>query len=152
MENEIVLEVKTRDITTHTVQNTARVFEEKQGQVQVTGECKDKNALLVEERNGNAQLIGQEQGTLTIMGTVPNVQDFITAHNLDPHAHKKLWYIHEQGVAANVWEVQHNLDRLPSVTVVDTADNVVMGYVTYIDSNNIRITFNAPFKGKAYIN
>ena len=152
MENEIVLEVKTRDITVNTVQNTARAFEERNGQVQVTGECPDRNTLLIEERNGNAQLREQEQGALTIMSTTPDVQDFINAHNLDPHAHKKLWYIHEQGIAADVWQVEHNLDRLPSVTVVDTANNVVMGYVTYIDSNNIRITFNAPFKGKAYIN
>lgn len=151
MENEIVLEVKTRNITVNSIQGSARVFEEKQGQVKTLCE-KPNAALLTEEKDGDAHLIGQEQGTLTIMSSIPDVGNFIEAHNLDPHAHPNLWYIHEQGVAANVWEIQHNLNRLPSVTVVDTADNVVMGYVTYIDKDNVRVTFNAAFKGKAYLN
>ncbi len=64
----------------------------------------------------------------------------------------KLAFVYEQAVAANVWEIAHNLNREPSVTVVDTANNVVVGYVTYIDKNNIVVTFNAAFKGKAYLN
>lgn len=61
-------------------------------------------------------------------------------------------YIHTQSSASAVWEIQHNLDKYPSVTIVDSGNNVVIGEVVYIDKNNVRVTFNAAFSGKAYMN
>lgn len=61
-------------------------------------------------------------------------------------------YTHTQAVAAVVWEVRHGLNKYPSVTVVDSAQNIVVGDVVYIDENNVRITFAASFSGKAYFN
>jgi hypothetical protein len=57
-----------------------------------------------------------------------------------------------QGVASATWIVNHNLDKKPSVTVVDTGDNEVWGCVQHIDENNLIITFSAAFTGKAYLN
>ena len=48
--------------------------------------------------------------------------------------------------------IQHNLEKFPSVTVVDSADTVVYGNTTYTDENNLTINFSAPFSGKAYLN
>ena len=61
-------------------------------------------------------------------------------------------FIFTQSTAANVWIVNHNLDKYPSVTVVDSGDNVVYGGVTYNNANNLTITFSSAFSGKAYIN
>lgn len=61
-------------------------------------------------------------------------------------------YVHTQGVAASTWNVAHNLGKFPSVTVVDSANNVVVGAVEIIDNNNITLTFSGAFSGKAYIN
>ena len=61
-------------------------------------------------------------------------------------------YIHEQGEASNVWEIEHNLNKWPSITVVDSAENVVLGDEQYIDTNTVIIRFNSSFKGKAYLN
>lgn len=61
-------------------------------------------------------------------------------------------YEHDQGVAAVLWTVQHNLDKHPAVTAVDTANTVVVGDVEYIDTNNLQITFNSAFSGYAYLN
>ena len=61
-------------------------------------------------------------------------------------------YMYEQGVAANIWEITHNMGKFPSVTVVDSAGSVVIGAVEYIDINNLKITFNSSFGGKAYLN
>lgn len=57
-----------------------------------------------------------------------------------------------QNVAAARWEVQHNLDGWPAVTVVDSAGTEVVGDVQYIDKNNVVISFTAPFSGKAFFN
>lgn len=57
-----------------------------------------------------------------------------------------------QNTAADVWEIEHNLNRYPSVTVVDSAGSVVVGDVQYLDSNNIRCYFRGAFSGTAYLN
>lgn len=65
---------------------------------------------------------------------------------------KQTTYIHEQGIASDTWNINHNLNRYPSVTVVDTLGTVVNCEVTYLDKNNCVLTMNAPFKGTAYLN
>lgn len=61
-------------------------------------------------------------------------------------------YTHDQLVAASIWNVVHNLGKFPSVTVVDSGNNVVFGDVQFIDVNTLTITFTSAFGGKAYIN
>lgn len=61
-------------------------------------------------------------------------------------------FIFEQGIASDTWVINHNLNKKPSITVVDSADNVVEGAEKYIDENTIEIYFNGAFKGKAYLN
>ena len=58
----------------------------------------------------------------------------------------------DQGQPALVWTIQHNLNKFPSVSVVDTANTVVNSQVNYIDKNNITINNTAQFAGKAYLN
>ena len=58
-----------------------------------------------------------------------------------------------QGSPSATWTINHNLEKFPSVSVVDTGDNSVLGgQVDYIDNNNLTITFGAGFAGKAFLN
>lgn len=61
-------------------------------------------------------------------------------------------YTHEQTIPANVWLIQHDLDKKPSITLVDTNEDVIEGDVQYIDMNRVLVTFNSAFTGKAYCN
>jgi len=61
-------------------------------------------------------------------------------------------YIHTQGIASNVWLITHNMNKFPAVTVVDSAENQVIGDIEYIDENRVMVTFTGAFKGKAYCN
>jgi hypothetical protein len=66
-------------------------------------------------------------------------------------------YTHNQNTTSNTWTITHNLNRFPSVTVVDSADTVVIGTVVYNSANQLTITFFASgsavaFQGKAYLN
>lgn len=61
-------------------------------------------------------------------------------------------YVFTQTLASSSWNVNHNLNKFPSVSIVDSSNNLVIGDVMYIDSNNLTISFNASFSGKAYIN
>lgn len=69
---------------------------------------------------------------------------------LAPSADKHFAY--EQATASDTWTIHHNLNKFPSVSIVDTANTQVVGEVEYIDTNTVRITFNAPFGGYAYLN
>ena len=60
-------------------------------------------------------------------------------------------YVHTQGVASNVWVINHTLSGKPSVTIVDSADTVVVGEVTYNSNSQVTVEFTAPFSGYAYL-
>ena len=61
-------------------------------------------------------------------------------------------FTYSQAVAEDTWNIQHNMGKFPSITVIDTANTVVTGQYTYIDNNNVTLTFSAAFAGKAYLN
>lgn len=61
-------------------------------------------------------------------------------------------YTHNQSFASSTWNVNHNLAKFPSISVIDSSKNVVVGDVQYVDANNLIITFTAAFSGKAYMN
>ena len=69
----------------------------------------------------------------------------------------ELTFVHSQTSTSNTWVITHSLKRYPSVTVVDTSNNVVEGKVAYNSKDKLTITFfNAgsplAFQGKAYLN
>ena len=57
-----------------------------------------------------------------------------------------------QGVPATTWNIQHNLGKFPSVSVINNNNVVINGEVTYINNNNVQLNFSAGFTGKAYLN
>ena len=61
-------------------------------------------------------------------------------------------YTHNQVSASSIWIINHDLEKYPSTTVVDSGGNVVIGDVQHISLNRLTITFNASFSGKAYLN
>ena len=61
-------------------------------------------------------------------------------------------FVFTQGTAATTWNIQHNLGKFPSVSVVNNNDIIMYGNTTYIDNNNLTINFSAGFSGKAYLN
>ena len=63
---------------------------------------------------------------------------------------KSLIYV--QAVASDTWSITHNMDKYPSVTVVDSGNTVVIGDIHYIDRNSLVLTFVGAFVGKAYLN
>ena len=61
-------------------------------------------------------------------------------------------FLFTQNTATNTWVIQHNLNKYPAVTVMDSSGNVVTGDITYDDENQVTITFKGGFKGKATLN
>lgn len=61
-------------------------------------------------------------------------------------------YIHNQISSQSNWRIQHNLSKYPSITIVDSVGNQVMGDIKYIDLNTIEVSFSGSFAGMAYLN
>lgn len=60
-------------------------------------------------------------------------------------------HVHEQATPASTWTITHTLGGKPSVTVVDSANTVVIGEVTYIGNTQVELSFTTPFSGFAYL-
>jgi hypothetical protein len=61
-------------------------------------------------------------------------------------------YVHDQGTPATQWVVTHNLGKKCSVVVINSANMVVVGQVTYNSDNQITLDFESSFSGKAFFN
>jgi hypothetical protein len=56
------------------------------------------------------------------------------------------------GGAATTWTITHNLNKFPSVTIIDTADSVIIAEIEYSSANELVLTFKSATNGKAYLN
>lgn len=90
----------------------------------------------------NIALTNPEQATITI--TKLNAASLVDVYERA--------YIHTQAAPALQWTVSHNLNKYPSVSIVDSSNEEVIGEVEYVDTNNLIVKFTAPFSGEAYIN
>lgn len=61
-------------------------------------------------------------------------------------------YLHHQTVASDTWVIVHNLNKYPSVAVIDSAGNEVIGEISYDDKNQVTLKFVGGFKGVATLN
>jgi hypothetical protein len=60
-------------------------------------------------------------------------------------------HIHTQASASTNWVITHTLGGKPSVTVVDSADTLVIGEVKYDSDTQVTVSFTAAFSGFAYL-
>ena len=99
----------------------------------------------------------EKQLYLTPDTTQQDIEGALLAHNNNVHAHEDIrkaleTYIHEQGVASATWTINHNLNKFPAVSVVDSAGNEIVAEVSYPDKNTCIVTMVGASKGKAYLN
>ena len=61
-------------------------------------------------------------------------------------------FTYDQEVPSDTWVIEHNLGKEPSVSVVDSAGNIVEGDYNYVNTNKVILSFSSAFSGKAYLN
>lgn len=61
-------------------------------------------------------------------------------------------FVFTQAIPAAVWVIDHGLGQFPAIDVVDSSGRIVEGDVVYDSSNQMTVTFIAPFAGLAYLN
>lgn len=109
----------------------------------------------------NAQLTGNPTAPTPPLDNVSN--SVATTQYVDGKIAEKLVslgadasYTHIQQTLSQSWVIDHNLNKNPSVTVVDVMDGVeteIRGIaVRHHTNNQVEILFGNPQKGKAYLN
>lgn len=61
-------------------------------------------------------------------------------------------FVYVQGTPRNTWTITHGLDKYPSVTVVTSTGDEVIGDIDYVDTDTVTLSFWSAFSGKAYFN
>jgi len=97
------------------------------------------NKLVVNDIDGTAVVAKEKGNTVVVTGVIGGVSQ-------DSN------YAYTQSSPSAQWVVTHNLAKYCSVTVVDSADNIVVGDVQYDSINQVTLTFAGAFSGKAFFN
>jgi hypothetical protein len=63
-----------------------------------------------------------------------------------------LHFIFSQANPSSVWTVNHNMGKIPAVTVLDSSGNEVEGEIVHVNTNQLILTFSAAFAGSALLN
>jgi hypothetical protein len=86
-------------------------------------------------------------GSITQILTKSSGTDYDTTWTDKP----KVSYVHNQSATSDTWVVTHNLGYNPSVTVKDSAGNIIEGDISYNDSSSLTLTFSMGTSGFAYL-
>lgn len=62
-----------------------------------------------------------------------------------------LGYVHNQNSPSTTWTINHDLEFVPNITVVDSGGTVVEGSYDYPNDTTVVLTFSSPFSGKAFL-
>lgn len=97
------------------------------------------STLVINNNEGTAVVVKEKSNQVTVTGVIGGI-------SLDAN------YVYTQASPSSVWVITHNLNKYGSITIVDSADNVVYGEVFYNSLNQVTLTFAGAFSGKAFIN
>jgi hypothetical protein len=97
------------------------------------------NAVTVTEVAGSSTVVTEKGNSVTVTGVIGGV-------TLDAN------FVYAQTSPSASWVINHNLNKYCSVTVVDSADNIVFGEVLYNSLNQVTLTFSGAFSGEAFFN
>lgn len=81
---------------------------------------------------------------------VQDIQPFDVELTIDSAVDKT--FVYEQGIASDTWVIEHNLNKYPSVSLVDSAGTQFDADVEYNDENTCTVRMNGATTGKAFLN
>ena len=98
----------------------------------------------------NESTPGAKDAALVVQGDA-NIHGTLTLNGV-PVAGADKTFVFTQLSALSLWTINHNLGKKPSVSVVTSAGDSVIGDVHYIDDDNLTVSFVAAFGGQAFLN
>jgi hypothetical protein len=97
------------------------------------------STVVINGVENSAIVVKEKSNSVTVTGVIGGV-------TLDAN------FVYVQSSPSATWVINHNLNKYCSVTVVDSADNIVYGEVLYNSLNQVTLTFAGAFSGRAFFN
>lgn len=88
----------------------------------------------------------------SIVGTRASNNQTVTFTMLAIKDYLQLSLVFDQITPSTSWVINHNLNRFPSVSVVDTANTQIFLQVVYNNANQITLTATPAVAGRAFLN
>lgn len=85
---------------------------------------------------------------------INNQQDgdiIVWSESTDKWVNKRGMVHHVQTTPAKVWYINHGMGKFPNVKIVDSAKQLCMADIYFVDENNVRIEFGSAQSGSAYL-
>lgn len=101
---------------------------------------------------GSGVVVGKIYPVFIPQGNFSNGFILQTGKSSDVVVNTDKTFVFNQAVASDEWKITHNLNKFPSVSIVDSGNNQIVGNIRYIDANNCVCSFTSAFSGKAYLN
>lgn len=121
--------------------------------INVRGENQETSVNVVSETEEKRVNLNSTARHDTLIGRdLPNQHTIDSITGLREIVNQIETFIYEQGVASDTWVIQHNLNKYPSVTIVDSAGSVFYPAVQYDNENQCTVRMNGATTGKAYLN
>lgn len=102
----------------------------------VEGKLADASQIFDSVQNKSQELINKE-----LYNIIPN-----TGGNSNNTS-----YLYIQETISNKWVITHNMNKFPSVTIIDENNSLIFTDVCYDNENQITINFSKEIKGKVYL-
>lgn len=95
-----------------------------------------------------AKLYGVEAIKQDVLkSTLKNIGDEVAKHITNMNEARVV----QQQVPLAEWEVVHDLDSYPVVTIIDSSGEEVIGDITYISKQKLKVNFTSEFSGKVIL-
>ena len=101
---------------------------------------------------GETQTIGNPNAVLYVPQELTEEQKAQARANIGVGDGQDKTFVYEQSSASTTWNIQHNLNKFPSVSIIDSAGSSVIGEINYESIDSLVLSFTAPFSGYAYLN
>lgn len=104
---------------------------------------------ITDHSNGStvASILRQQENTVARQHN----QGTVWAHASTKLDFESQYFTFTQTTPATVWTVSHYLQFFPSVMVVTSAGDEVLGDIHHVDNTTLTVTFGAAFAGHAYL-
>lgn len=80
---------------------------------------------------------------VTLTDPVPPTQTVITGDK---------YYVHNQSIPNDVWNVYHNLQKRPAIHIEDSTGQEIITQIVHVTNNYLRVYFGKPYVGTAHCN
>ena len=92
------------------------------------------------------------QLSVDVLSDNGTITDGTTLNTTSVYANADKHEIKTQTANDTTWDFTHTLNKYPSVSVVDSGNNIIYGDVEYISTSRLKIHFSSAQSGKAYLN